>query len=859
MDQSLLFFVLTLEKYITNLLKLYKEVVVFKGKGLLKVLILSLFVVVTGSCDVGTGGLSNGEDSGDETIKKFTLTVDNFGKGVVISDISGVNCGDDCSESYPAGTTIVLRATAKSDSELLSWAGCDSTTANTCTITMDSDKTVFPTFALNTMVLQPSAKILDDATMQYLVKQMGSTYYFDSRAVEAASLQSGDVIASGSGNGLLRRVTAISVLANGEIMIDTSDATLEDVIKEGTVAYTGKLTYNDIQSSKALIEGVSLRKSEVGSSDFIVDINAIIYDEDGDNNTTLDQVRLVGNTTMTFEPDLALSFGLAGIEEFKFILISKNSQNLKIEAGGNIPLIDIKKPIKTFHFGAIPLGPFVVAVPKVTVYVGIKGGAGAALSSKVTMEAKYIAGVWYKKTTGWEPVSTYSSKFGFSTPNIKASAFIKGYVGPEFKFYINDVAGPFVDLEGYLKARANASLDYLKWIIYGGIGASAGSKVEILSWLLAEYRANLFEKEWELTSGSTGSVIDSSQPTKPTSLTATAVSSNQINLSWDKSTDDIGVAGYKIYKDGKPFQSVTTTTFIDTDLTSLIRYCYTVSSYDDAENESVQSTQVCATTPPAFDTTPPSDPSSLFVKAISSNQIDVSWNASSDEVAVAGYKVYRNGIPIKSVTTTSTSNTGLSPDTLYCYTVSAFDAAGNESGQSSQECVRTGSGSIILQPDPLEGLDVWITSYYSYGDDYGVDDYKLRVGGWGDYYYTLIKFDLTGLPSKASSAKVYLYTYGNAGGSNVSMYLDRVTSVWDEAVGWYSKPSTTYLRLLPPATLDSWYVFDITELYNDWQAGIYPNYGVQLRPTSVNNQFNEFYSSDYSDDPLLRPKLVVTP
>ena len=33
-----------------------------------------------------------------------------------------------------------------------------------------------------------------------------------------------------------------------------------------------------------------------------------------------------------------------------------------------------------------------------------------------------------------------------------------------------------------------------------------------------------------------------------------------------------------------------------------------------------------------------------------------------------------------------------------------------------------GGGSIILQPDPFEGLDVWITSYYSYGDDYGVDD-----------------------------------------------------------------------------------------------------------------------------------------
>ena len=52
---------------------------------------------------------------------------------------------------------------------------------------------------------------------------------------------------------------------------------------------------------------------------------------------------------------------------------------------------------------------------------------------------------------------------------------------------------------------------------------------------------------------------------------------------------------------------------------------------------------------------------------------------------------------------------------------------------------------------------------------------------------------------------------------------------------------------------------DITDLYNGWRAGNFPNYGLQLRPTSNNHEFNEFYSSDYSDDPYLRPKLVITP
>jgi hypothetical protein len=50
---------------------------------------------------------------------------------------------------------------------------------------------------------------------------------------------------------------------------------------------------------------------------------------------------------------------------------------------------------------------------------------------------------------------------------------------------------------------------------------------------------------------------------------------------------------------------------------------------------------------------------------------------------------------------------------------------------------------------------------------------------------------------------------------------------------------------------------DITDLYNAWQDGTYPNYGVQLHPVFANDQWSEFYSSNYIDNPSLRPRLVV--
>ena len=102
----------------------------------------------------------------------------------------------------------------------------------------------------------------------------------------------------------------------------------------------------------------------------------------------------------------------------------------------------------------------------------------------------------------------------------------------------------------------------------------------------------------------------------------------------------------------------------------------------------------------------PSVPTRLTATAVSPSQIDLSWDASTDEIGVAGYNIYRDGSYLKSVTTTSTSDTGLNPNTQYCYTVSAFDAAGNESRQSDQVCVITSLCiPVLVSPDRGAILD----------------------------------------------------------------------------------------------------------------------------------------------------------
>ncbi|HYR87936.1 MAG TPA: LamG-like jellyroll fold domain-containing protein [Terriglobia bacterium] len=178
-----------------------------------------------------------------------------------------------------------------------------------------------------------------------------------------------------------------------------------------------------------------------------------------------------------------------------------------------------------------------------------------------------------------------------------------------------------------------------------------------------------------------GASIDTTAPSVPTGLTASPISISQINLSWNSSSDNVGVAGYRVFRNGSQIAQVTGTSYSNTGLTPATSYSYTVAAYDAAANVSAQSSAVLATT--LSDITAPSTPANPALSVISSTQINLSWTASVDNVGVTGYRVFRDGSQIAQVTGTSYSNTGLTPATTYSYTVAAYDAAGNVSAQSS--------------------------------------------------------------------------------------------------------------------------------------------------------------------------------
>jgi cellulase/cellobiase CelA1 len=102
------------------------------------------------------------------------------------------------------------------------------------------------------------------------------------------------------------------------------------------------------------------------------------------------------------------------------------------------------------------------------------------------------------------------------------------------------------------------------------------------------------------------------------------------------------------------------------------------------------------TGPPVVDTTPPSTPGTPVASAITSTSATLTWTASTDNVGVTGYDIFRGGTQVGTSATNSFSATGLSPATSYSYTVRARDAAGNLSVVSSAGAFTTlpsGGGS----------------------------------------------------------------------------------------------------------------------------------------------------------------------
>jgi len=207
---------------------------------------------------------------------------------------------------------------------------------------------------------------------------------------------------------------------------------------------------------------------------------------------------------------------------------------------------------------------------------------------------------------------------------------------------------------------------------------------------------------------------DFEEPTVPSNMSSGVVLADSISLNWSASADNVGVEGYNVYRDGEKIATVVNASYNDESLQPDTEYCYSVSAYDAAGNQSDLSLSLCRTTLQAVDEIAPSVPNSLDAVVDSTSQISLTWEAAIDDSGFVGYDIYRNGIKIATSNHTAYVDNGLAGAMNYCYFIKAYDGAGNQSGASEEVCEYIANSTLPFEEDFEDGsLSEYVALGYS--------------------------------------------------------------------------------------------------------------------------------------------------
>ena len=248
------------------------------------------------------------------------------------------------------------------------------------------------------------------------------------------------------------------------------------------------------------------------------------------------------------------------------------------------------------------------------------------------------------------------------------------------------------------------------------------------------------------------------------------------------------------------------------------------------------------------DNIPPAVPSNLTASAVAWNQVNLNWTASTDNIAVVGYKVFRDGVEIASVSGLATSyvDTSTQGQTAYSYSVKAVDGVGLTSNFSNPATVTTPVVPAVLTFTSAADAEIQSanpTTNYGSSVQFVVDNSPIKNA--------LLKFNVTGVGTRTIlSAKLRLYCIDKSpsGGE----FHRTANTTWNEGtVTWNTAPvaDTNTLATLGAVAANTWYEVDVASLVTG--DGTF-----SLRMNSTNDDGAAYSSKEGTTG--FAPQLVVT-
>jgi chitodextrinase len=180
---------------------------------------------------------------------------------------------------------------------------------------------------------------------------------------------------------------------------------------------------------------------------------------------------------------------------------------------------------------------------------------------------------------------------------------------------------------------------------------------------------------------------DTTPPATPAAPVASSIGTTGLHVTWTADTDNVGVAAYRLFRNGVLDATTSGLIWYESNLTSGETYTYTLKAFDAAGNVSAASAPLVVTT---INVTPPPPPTKLTVTGVTSKSVSLSWTASSDISGIAGYRILQGKSStslsiIANVTSPATTFTStVAPGTTYYYEVEAYIPNGITSSGSNE-------------------------------------------------------------------------------------------------------------------------------------------------------------------------------
>jgi hypothetical protein len=311
--------------------------------------------------------------------------------------------------------------------------------------------------------------------------------------------------------------------------------------------------------------------------------------------------------------------------------------------------------------------------------------------------------------------------------------------------------------------------------------------------------------------------------------------------------------------------AVTNGRWYEADVSSLVKgdgtYALRIAStstdeatYATAESGAATAPQLVVTALPG-DTSAPTVPATPTAKAAAPTRVELSWPASSDDVGVTGYRVYRDGAPLATTTTPSYADTTAVAGTTYSYAVTAYDAAGNESAKSAAVSVTTPTASQAATLTFLPTDDTYVQEDVP-NSNFGGDQTTIVDGS--PRRYAFLKYNVSGIgTAKVTKTVLRLSTDTDPAGAAAVMgglFQNVPDTTWTQGtLTWNNQPvaDSAILGRLGPVSAGTTYDVDVTGL-------VTKDGTVTVRISSTDGDGTGYYATEAASIGKQPARLIVT-